>query len=73
MKVPVAKRKNLILILPKNEIKLSEEELQSEVLAEVGYHYSKPSYEYEDNNRTFTREYDMSGILTRVGVRFFFN
>jgi hypothetical protein len=37
MKVPVAKRKNLILILPKNEIKLSEEELQSEVLAEVKF------------------------------------
>jgi len=50
---------------------------RSEVLMEVGYHYSKPSYEYEDNiggtDVTFKREYDMSGILTRVGVRFFFN
>ncbi|MCK5759894.1 MAG: outer membrane beta-barrel protein [Candidatus Delongbacteria bacterium] len=49
---------------------------RSEVLAEVGYHYSKPSYEYEDdyagNTYTFKREYDMSGILGRVGVRFFF-
>ncbi len=46
---------------------------RSELLAEVGYHYSKPSYEYEDNNQTFKREYDMSGIRGRVGVRFFFN
>ncbi|NOR45819.1 MAG: outer membrane beta-barrel protein [Candidatus Delongbacteria bacterium] len=50
---------------------------RSEVLMEVGYHYSKPSYEYEDNisgtDVTFKREYDMSGILGRVGVRFFFN
>jgi opacity protein-like surface antigen len=50
---------------------------RSEVLMEVGYHYSKPSYEYEDDisgtDVTFKREYDMSGILGRVGVRFFFN
>ena len=49
---------------------------RSEVLMEVGYHYSKPSYEYEENisgtDYTFKREYDMSGILGRVGVRFFF-
>ncbi|MDA3884401.1 MAG: outer membrane beta-barrel protein [Candidatus Delongbacteria bacterium] len=50
---------------------------RSEVLAELTYHNSKPSYEYEENisgtDRTFTREYDMSGVMGRVGVRFFFN
>ena len=46
---------------------------RSELLAEIGYHYSKPSYEYEDSNQTFKREYDMTGLLGRVGVRFFFN
>lgn len=50
---------------------------KSEVFGEVAYHYSKPSYEYEDqiggNEVTLKREYDMSGIMSRVGVRFFFN
>jgi hypothetical protein len=50
---------------------------RSEVFGEIAYHYSKPSYEYEDEiggtEYTLEREYDMSGILSRVGVRFFFN
>jgi opacity protein-like surface antigen len=50
---------------------------RSELMAELAYHYSKPSYEYEDeidgNEYTLEREYDMSGLLSRVGVRFFFN
>lgn len=50
---------------------------RSELLAEIAYHYSLPSYEYEDDvngtKYTLEREYDMSGILSRVGVRFFFN
>ena len=43
---------------------------RSELLAEVSYHNSLPSI--EDDNGIVT-EYDMSGILGRVGVRFFFN
>ena len=51
---------------------------RSEVLVEAAYHYSKPGYEYEvednsGNDVTYKREYDMSGLLGRVGVRFFFN
>ena len=49
----------------------------SEVFGEVAFHYSKPSYEYEDEiggtEYTLEREYDMSGIMSRLGVRFFFN
>ncbi|MFA6653839.1 MAG: hypothetical protein WCS93_05850, partial [Candidatus Delongbacteria bacterium] len=50
---------------------------RSEIFGELAYHYSKPSYEYEDEiggvDYTLEREYDMSGILSRVGVRFFIN
>ncbi|HQO09594.1 MAG TPA: outer membrane beta-barrel protein [Clostridiales bacterium] len=50
---------------------------RSEVFGEIAYHYSKPSYDYEDDiggtSMTVEREYDMSGILSRLGVRFFFN
>jgi opacity protein-like surface antigen len=50
---------------------------RSELLGEIAYHYSKPSYEYEDEingiKYTLEREYDMSGIMSRIGVRFFFN
>jgi len=43
---------------------------KSEIFGEVAYHYSKPSI---DDDNGITTEYDMSGILSRVGVRFFFN
>jgi opacity protein-like surface antigen len=43
---------------------------RSEVFGELAYHYSKPSFE-DDNG--ITTEYDMSGIMSRIGVRFFFN
>ncbi len=42
---------------------------KSEVFAELAYHYSKPNFE-DDNS--ITTEYDMSGIMSRIGVRFFF-
>lgn len=49
---------------------------RSEFLAELGYHSAEPSwtYEVEDNGRTrvFERSYDMSGIMMRVGFRFFY-
>lgn len=37
MKKPVPKRKNIILKLPNNDIKLSSEEMSSEVVAEVAF------------------------------------
>jgi len=43
---------------------------KSEVFGEIAYHYSKPSI--EDDNGIIT-EYDMSGVMSRLGVRFFFN
>lgn len=49
---------------------------RSEVFLELGFHSSKPSWEYEVNDtfgsRTFEREYDMSGLLARVGFRFYY-
>jgi len=50
---------------------------RSEVLAEITYHSSEPSWDYDvtDNNtgkkRTFIRSFDMSGYLFRIGVRFY--
>ena len=41
---------------------------RSEIFGELAYHYSKPSF---DDDNDITTEYDMSGILSRVGVRFF--
>ncbi|MDY0018247.1 MAG: outer membrane beta-barrel protein, partial [Candidatus Delongbacteria bacterium] len=43
---------------------------RSEVFGELAYHYSKPSF---DDDNGITTEYDMSGIMSRVGVRFFIN
>lgn len=49
----------------------------SELFLELGYHSSKPSWEYEVNEfaqptRTFEREYDMSGVMARLGFRFYY-
>lgn len=41
----------------------------SEIFGEFTYHYSKPSYEIDDYKEV---EVDMSGILGRCGVRYFF-
>jgi opacity protein-like surface antigen len=50
---------------------------RSEVFVELGYHSSKPSWEYEvtdtfGTKRTFEREYDMSGVMARLGFRFYY-
>ncbi|OGU47274.1 MAG: hypothetical protein A2000_06030 [Ignavibacteria bacterium GWB2_36_8] len=50
---------------------------RSEIFGEIAYHSSTPSWEYDvtDNNgfkRTFEREFDMSGIMARVGFRFYY-
>jgi opacity protein-like surface antigen len=52
--------------------------LRSDVLAEIAYHYSQPSWEYSvtdpqsGKTRVFSRTFDMSGIMLRVGFRFYF-
>lgn len=42
---------------------------RSEVFGELAYHYSVPSIEDDSG---ITTEYDMSGIMSRIGVRFSF-
>ena len=50
---------------------------RSEILIEMNYHQSEPSWTYEVNvepygKRIFERAYDMSGIMIRAGFRFFY-
>ncbi len=50
----------------------------SELLFELNYHSSEPSWQYEVHDdrtgrtRTFERSYDMRGLMARVGVRFYY-
>jgi hypothetical protein len=50
----------------------------SDIFFEIAYHFSEPSWTYEMNDvnssytRIFERRYDMSGIMTRVGFRFYY-
>ncbi len=50
---------------------------RSDVFGEIIYHNSEPSWTYEVRDqrtgvkRTFERVFDMSGVITRVGVRFY--
>ncbi len=51
---------------------------RSEVFSEITYHNSNPGsqYEVEDSGiypaRVFERSYDMSGLMARIGFRFFY-
>jgi hypothetical protein len=50
---------------------------RSDVLFELGYHYSQPSWDYDvtdpsGQTRTFQRSFDMSGFMIRTGFRFYF-
>jgi hypothetical protein len=48
---------------------------RSDIFAEMTYHSSKPSWTYEVDDgrkRTFEREFDMSGLMMRVGFRFYY-
>lgn len=49
---------------------------RSDVFIEFNYHYSQPSWEYEmestGQTRVYERIFDMSGLMTRVGVRFYY-
>ena len=51
---------------------------RSSLIGEVSYHSSKPSWTYKvkdpvtDTEKTFERSFDMSGILIRLGVKFYY-
>ncbi|MCX6168938.1 MAG: hypothetical protein NTX65_06350 [Ignavibacteriales bacterium] len=51
---------------------------RSDAIAEISYHSSKPSWQYEVRDagtgikHIFERSYDMSGVMLRVGFRFYF-
>ncbi len=50
---------------------------RSEILIELNYHESEPSWTYEVDvepfgKRVFERVYDMSGLMIRAGFRFFY-
>lgn len=49
---------------------------RTEVFGELTYHNSEPSWEFEVDTpagkKTFERIFDMSGVMARVGVRFFY-
>jgi hypothetical protein len=50
---------------------------RSEIFGQFDYHSSEPSWEYEVNDNTFgkrifERSFDMSGVMFRAGLRFFF-
>jgi len=49
---------------------------RSDAMFELTYHSSKPGWQYSvnDNGRTrvFERSYDMSGLMARFGIRFYF-
>ncbi|GJQ62398.1 MAG: hypothetical protein SCALA702_14510 [Melioribacteraceae bacterium] len=50
---------------------------RSELILEVGYHASEPSWEFEveddlGRKRVFERKYDMSGMMMRAGVKIFY-
>jgi len=50
---------------------------RSEILVEMTYHNSEPSWTYEVDTqpvgkRTFERVYDMSGLMFRAGFRFYY-
>lgn len=50
---------------------------QTDVFAELAYHSSSPSWTYQTQNslgvkRTFERVFDMSGVMFRVGFRFYY-
>jgi hypothetical protein len=51
---------------------------RSEVFGEITYHNAAPSWEFEVpnlnniGNKTFERIFDMSGVMGRLGLRFYY-
>jgi opacity protein-like surface antigen len=51
---------------------------RSDIFGELSYHSSQPGWQYDvydpiiNSNRTFERSFDMSGMMFRVGIRFYY-
>lgn len=51
---------------------------RSDIIAELAYHSSTPSWNYEiddpvvGHKRILEREFDMSGLMARIGVKFYY-
>ncbi len=51
---------------------------RSDIIAELSYHSATPSWSYEIDDpqigykRVFEREFDMSGLIARIGFRFYY-
>lgn len=51
---------------------------RTDIITEITYHSSSPSWTYEVEDadlgiqRTFERSFDMSGIMARIGIRFYY-
>jgi hypothetical protein len=45
---------------------------RSDVIGEISYHNSDPSWQYTVNNHVFERSYDMSGLMIRAGIKFYY-
>ncbi len=51
---------------------------RSEIFGEMDYHHSQPSWEYNvpdpntGRDRIYERSFDMSGIMGRIGIRFYY-
>lgn len=45
---------------------------RSDLMAEISYHNSEPSWQNTVNNHVFERSYDMSGVLLRAGIKFYY-
>jgi hypothetical protein len=41
-------------------------------IIELTYHNSNPGWQYTVNDRIFERSYNMSGLMLRLGFRFYF-
>jgi opacity protein-like surface antigen len=45
---------------------------RSDFIGELSYHNSEPSWQYTVNNHVFERSYDMSGLMIRAGIKFYY-
>lgn len=49
---------------------------KSDIIGEIAYHSSNPSWNYEVidgvTKKTFERSYDMSGLMFRMGIKFYY-
>jgi opacity protein-like surface antigen len=51
---------------------------RSDIFGELSYHAAQPSWQYEtfdpvsNRKRTFERSFDMSGMMFRIGIRFYY-